>query len=340
MTLLVSILIPAYNAEKWIADTLRSAIAQTWERKEIIVVDDGSTDRTLEMARKFESDFIKVVTQENQGGPAARNKAFSLSQGHYVQWLDHDDLLDPDKIAKQMAVVSSGISSKTLLSSCWGEFSYRPHRARFTPSALWCDLTPVEYLLRRMEQNLFMQTGVWLVSRELTEVAGPWDTSMLTDDDGEYFCRVLLASDGIRFVPDAKAYWRILGAGQGSYIGQSDRKLEAKYKAMQMYVGYLLSLEDSTRARTACVKYFQGDLVYFHDLRPDLAERLRLTAHQLGGELETPSLSWKYSWIKALFGWNQARRSQLFMRSVKWSLSRSYDKALARVENRKSASQI
>ena len=64
---LVSILIPAYNSDKWLAQTLRSAIAQTWDRKEIIVVDDGSRDGTLSVARSFESDIVKVFTQANQG---------------------------------------------------------------------------------------------------------------------------------------------------------------------------------------------------------------------------------------------------------------------------------
>ncbi len=89
---LVSILIPAHNAQEWIADTLRSAIAQTWERKEIIVVDDGSTDQTHAIARQFETHGVRVVRQENQGASAARNKAFSLSHGDYIQWLDADDL--------------------------------------------------------------------------------------------------------------------------------------------------------------------------------------------------------------------------------------------------------
>jgi glycosyltransferase involved in cell wall biosynthesis len=60
---LVSILIPAFNAEQWIADTLQSAVAQTWDRTEIIVVDDGSSDGTLSAARKFESDCVRVVTK-------------------------------------------------------------------------------------------------------------------------------------------------------------------------------------------------------------------------------------------------------------------------------------
>src|SRR4029450_13201330 len=99
---LVSILIPAYNAERWIADTIRSALLQTWPRKEIIVVDDGSTDRTLQAARHFASPTVSIVTQENQGASAARNRAFELCQGDYIQWLDADDLLALDKIAKQV----------------------------------------------------------------------------------------------------------------------------------------------------------------------------------------------------------------------------------------------
>src|SRR5438477_8120607 len=99
---LVSILIPAYNAERWIADTIRSALGQTWLRKEIIVVDDGSRDRTLSIAQRFSSKSVSVVTQENQGASAARNRALALSQGESIQWLDADDLLAPDKIAKQV----------------------------------------------------------------------------------------------------------------------------------------------------------------------------------------------------------------------------------------------
>src|SRR6266404_1919322 len=102
MAPLVSILIPAYNAEAWIVDTIRSALGQTWPRKEIIVVDDGSRDQTLSIARQFASETVSVVSQENQGAAAARNKAFEMSQGDYIQWLDADDLLSPDKIAKQM----------------------------------------------------------------------------------------------------------------------------------------------------------------------------------------------------------------------------------------------
>src|ERR1700741_4422028 len=99
---LVSILIPAFNASEYIADTIRSALAQSWPRKEIIVVDDGSTDATLPIARGFRSREVSVLTQPNQGAATARNTALSRCQGDVIQWLDADDLLAPDKIARQM----------------------------------------------------------------------------------------------------------------------------------------------------------------------------------------------------------------------------------------------
>src|SRR5437868_13349007 len=117
---LVSILIPAFNAERWIAETIQSAVDQTCSRKEIIIVDDGSTDRTLDIARGFTSPIVTVVTQPNQGAAAARNKAYAICQGEYIQWLDHDDLLAPDKIRRQIDTAASTQSKRTLFSSAWG----------------------------------------------------------------------------------------------------------------------------------------------------------------------------------------------------------------------------
>ena len=332
---LVSILIPAYNAEKWIADTVHSAVAQRWEPKEIIVVDDGSTDRTLEIVRRFESESVRVISQKNQGAAAARNKAFSLSHGDYVQWLDADDLLAPDKIARQIEVPGAGRSPRTLLSSPWGRFMHRPYRAQFIPTALWCDLSPAEFLLRKLEQKVWMQTAVWLVSRELTEAAGPWDTKLSYDDDGEYFCRVLLASDGIRFVREATVYYRSVGTTSLSYVGQSNSKLESLWRSMQLHMRYLRSLEDSERVRAACVKYLQRYVIDFYSLRLDIVEQMHQIAKELGGQLEAPRLPWKYSWIKTVFGWDCAQRARLFLPSVKWSLLRFWDKTLFRLENRR-----
>jgi glycosyltransferase involved in cell wall biosynthesis len=331
----VSILIPAYNAEAWIADTLRSALAQTWQEKEIIVVDDGSRDGTVDVARQFESDGVKVVTQKNQGAAAARNNAYSLSKGEYIQWLDADDLMSPNKIADQMQAAEACRSKRTLLSSGWAYFLYRPSRARFTPTALWHDLTPAEWLIHKMGENLHMQTATWLVSRELSDVAGPWNTELAVDDDGEYFCRVLLASDAVHFVPGARVYYRLSVASSLSYIGQSNRKLEAQWKSIQLHIAYLRSLEDSARVRAACLGYLQNWFITFYPERLDIVEEAQSAAKSLGGQLEIPQLPWKYSWIRKLFGWGPAKRARLLFPNVRWSVTKYWDKTLFRIQGRK-----
>jgi len=332
---LVSILIPAYNAEAWISDTLRSAIAQTWERKEIIVVDDGSTDHTLTVARKFESDQLRVITQKNQGASATRNNAFALSKGDYVQWLDADDLMAPDKTASQMEAAERSGSKRTLISGAWAHFMHRPYRAEFRPGPLWEDLLPAEWLMRKMEHNTYMQTATWLVSRELAVAAGPWDTRLLGDDDGEFFCRVLLASSGTRFVRESKVYYRQAGAGSLSYIGYSNRKLEAQWISMKLHIEYLRSLADDARARAACVTYLQNWMVFFYPERLDLFREAAELGKSLGGELRIPQFSWKYAWIEKMFGRSHAKRAQVMLPRIKWSVIRSLDKALYQMEGRK-----
>jgi|SRR3984893_1327150 len=329
---LVSILIPAFNSEAWIADTIKSAIAQTWPRKEIIVIDDGSTDQTLAVARRFASKEIAVVTQKNQGAAAARNHALSLCQGDYIQWLDADDLLSPDKVAKQMEASEECQNTRTLFSSGWGYFAYRTDWAEFSPTSLWCDLSPAEWLLRKLRENLHMQTATWLTSRELTKAAGAWDVRLLGDDDGEYFCRVILASDGIRFVPGAKIFYRITPSTRLSHIGQSDKKKDAQLLSMQLHVKYIRSLEESERVRTACVTYLGNWMINFYPERPDIVQELERLAVSLGGRLEVPRLRWKYAWIKPLFGWGPAKYAQLVLPQLKANLLRSWEKIMYKFE--------
>ena len=156
MTELVSILIPTYNAEKWISDTIKSALNQTWPHKEIIVVDDGSTDSTLQIASEFESKSVKILTQENMGACAARNKALVFAGGDYIQWLDADDLLARDKIAQQLNKRDTGRDSRILLTSTWAKFFFRHQKAKFIPNSLWNDLSPVEWLTIKFIENEWM----------------------------------------------------------------------------------------------------------------------------------------------------------------------------------------
>jgi glycosyltransferase involved in cell wall biosynthesis len=331
---LVSILIPTYNSEQWIADAIESALGQTWSKKEIIVVDDGSTDQTFQVAKRFASKAVRVITQANQGAAAARNTAFSQCQGDYIQWLDADDLLDPDKVNNQVRTLDDCPTKRTLLSGAWGHFIYRKRKARFTPTLLWADQTPLEWMMRKMGNNLHMQTDNWLVSRELSEAAGPWDCRLWRDNDGEYFCRVILACDGIRFVPDARSYYRTAGFKSVSYIGGSNKKLESLFLSMKLHIQYLRSIEDSERTRLACIKYIRTWQHEFYPYRLDIARELKEIATELGGQLEEPRLSWKYNWIVKLFGWSVGRRAQIMMPRLKASLIIAWDKAMLQLEYR------
>ncbi len=332
MNVLVSILIPAYNAERWIVEAIRSAQAQTWPNKEIIIVDDGSTDKTLNAARRFASKSVRVVTQPHQGAATARNRAFSLSQGEYIQWLDADDALAPDKISLQLQRASS---PRTLLSGPWGVFFYRMEKARFSPSPLWADLTPTEWIIRKMTTGAHMQTATWLTSRQLAEAAGPWDARMLSDDDGEYFCRVLLHSANIAFVPEAKTFYRSVFQARLSEIGQSDAKIESQFVSNQLHIRYLRSLEDTPRSRAAAIRYLQKYMFDFYPERPDIVEKARELARTLGGDLELPRSSWKYAWIHRTLGWKASKIAQLTLPRLKTRVYQLWDAICLRARDLK-----
>lgn len=105
----VSIIIPSYNAESWISDTLQSAMAQSYPAIEIILVDDGSKDRTVSVAReKLQREFArswKIIELEGNRGPSvARNLGLGVAGGDWIQFLDSDDLIAPDKLEREMAV--------------------------------------------------------------------------------------------------------------------------------------------------------------------------------------------------------------------------------------------
>ncbi len=106
---LVSIIIPAYNAEKFLAGALESVIRQTYRNWEAIVVDDGSRDRTAELAKAYvaKDGRIKYVYQENQRMAAARNKGIGLAQGQYIALLDSDNMFSPEKLAAQVAFMEA-----------------------------------------------------------------------------------------------------------------------------------------------------------------------------------------------------------------------------------------
>src|SRR4030095_621055 len=180
------------------------------------------------------------------------------------------------------------------------------------------------------------QTATWLVSRELTNAAGPWNTQLLSDDDGEYFARILLASAGVKFVYNTGVYYRDVPSSRLSYIGLKGKRMKAQLDSMEKNIRYLRSIDDSRRVRMACTTYLQNWLSTFYPERLDLVERACQLAESLGGALEPPRLTWKYSWIQSLFGPSAAKLSQDYYNRLKSSTLRLWDKALFRMVGKSS----
>ena len=327
---LVSILIPAYNAEKWIGYTIRSAISQTWPRKEIIIVDDGSSDKTLAIAKQFESGFLKVISQENRGAAAARNKALGYAQGDYIQWLDADDLLASNKISEQMKVIAIDQTPLTLYSSPHGVFYSRPEKAIFVPNSLWQDLIPVKWLIHKFSENLWMCPAGWLISRRMAEKGGPWDERLSLNDDGEYFCRIVSLSDGIKFVREARCYYRRSGYNQLS-MSTSESSAESLLLSTKLCIRYLRSVEDSERTKRASLILLHSCLPRFYSHKTELLEEINTIAFELGGELTPPQLSWKFNQLSRLIGRKAADRVMSVGRKLKLLTAIKWDEIVYRI---------
>ncbi|MDS9470053.1 glycosyltransferase [Paracoccus sp. MBLB3053] len=106
---LVSVVVPAFNAEATLARTLASVLRQSHQTLELLVVDDGSTDRTAQIAADLaQADpRLRVIRKENGGVASARNAALAEARGNYIAWLDADDLWHPDKLARQLACLAA-----------------------------------------------------------------------------------------------------------------------------------------------------------------------------------------------------------------------------------------
>jgi hypothetical protein len=178
-----------------------------------------------------------------------------------------------------------------------------------------------------------MQGGVWLISRELLQAAGLFDVRLTTDDDGEFSCRLLLQSDGVRFVPEARLFYRRSGPNSLSNP-VSSKRLETLFLSFRLQVQRLCDFENSGRVRTACVKFLQTSMVTFYPERPDIVEKMHELAASLGGRLELPRFSRRYPWIQTIFGPKATKRAHMAYSRLKDPFVRSYDKTLYALEKR------
>jgi glycosyltransferase involved in cell wall biosynthesis len=318
MNPLVSVLIPAYNVERFLADTLRSVLAQTWPTKEVIVVDDGSRDGTLAVARSFESAGVKVIAQENRGQSASENVAVSACQGDLFEFLDADDLLQPEKLAVQVRRLQEE-GFDCVASGKWARFRETPGDGRFVPEPFWADMAPVDWLVSAWERHGMMHGAAWLIPRAIAEKAGPWDESLSLINDFDYFPRVLLACRRVLFCEGAGTWYR--SGLETSLSGSKSRKAwDSAYRALGASTARLLAREDSPRTRRACVRQFQEFVYAAYPDVPDLTEGAERRVKELGGGMFPPQGGPKFKLVAGLVGWRLAKRLQRWQ--ARWSARR------------------
>lgn len=118
----VSIITPLYNKATYIAYTIQSVLSQTYSNWEMLVVDNGSTDSSWEEAKAFHDSRIRLLQSQNQGPGAARNYGLKLAQGQWIQFLDADDLLEPDHLEQQLSDAKQNPDAE-IIACCWQEFT-------------------------------------------------------------------------------------------------------------------------------------------------------------------------------------------------------------------------
>ncbi len=310
---LVSILIPCHNAAAFLAATLESALAQTWTNREIILVDDGSTDDSLRIAREFTGRGVRVLTQPNAGAAAARNTAFAASRGSFIQYLDADDLLSPGKIASQVELLRKQ-ESDAVASCAWGRFSSNPAQAEFVDEAVFRDFDPVEFLVLAGETGVMMQPAAWLTPRHLVEKAGPWAAQWRSspNDDGEFFARVLMASRRIIFCPNGRVFYR---SGQLTSLSRArgEESRRAVFFSYESITRNLLTRENSPRTRRACAGYWQRFVHDYFPSPPELIAQAEAEVTTLGETVGRPVLGRKTALLANLLGWRNVARLKFLL---------------------------
>lgn len=303
---LVSIIIPCYNASLWLTDAIESALAQTWSQRELILVNDGSTDDSLAIARRFESRGVIVIDQANRGAAAARNAGLRVARGDFIQFLDADDLLAPEKIAAQMRLLTR-CGERVLASGAWARFRDRPEEAVFSPFGNWRNLTGVEFLQLHFEHGWMMHPTAWLAPRALLDRAGPWDETLSLNDDGEYFARVMLAAERIEFCDAARSYYR--SGLDSSLSGRKDRhSLESLYKSVDLTLRHLQAADRSPRTQAASAYAWKWLAFELYPSAAELARVAEENSHRLGGSTRALPAGGRFQLASRLIGWRLAKR--------------------------------
>lgn len=197
---LVSIIIPAYNAAKYLPESVNSALAQTYSEREIIIVDDGSTDGTSQILGEY-GDSIRVVVQTNQGSAAACNAGVAVAKGEWIAFLDADDVWLPEKLARQIEHCGKTAISHTD-SVCFGEaLHFEVRRSSFEPP--YSGKVLKELMIRN-----FITKSTVLMRHQVFQDIGGFDPSYIAVEDWPFFLKVC-AEHELGYLPEALVRYRV-----------------------------------------------------------------------------------------------------------------------------------
>lgn len=215
----VSIVVPAYNAEKTILETIQSIQAQTFADFELIVINDGSTDRTLEILSTVEDPRLKVFSYENGGLPVARNRGIQQSTGQFISFIDADDLWTADKLEAQLTALEQ--HPKAGVAYSWTSFIDENSQFLYTrdPLPYTGDVYP-----RLLIENFISSGSNILVRRALIEAAGEFDPALKSAEDWDYYLRLAARAEFV-LVPQYQILYR-----------RSSQSMTSKVDVMEQYI--------------------------------------------------------------------------------------------------------
>jgi glycosyltransferase involved in cell wall biosynthesis len=306
----VSVVIPCFNSIQFIDETLNSVVKQTYPNIEIIVIDDGSTDGTLEYLQSIYGDKITVKKNSGKGACVARNFGYKISTGDIIQFLDADDLLSIDKIEKQVAFL---VQKPNHISVCSTKhFNESPENGRVTDrDFMFSTNQPAEFLL-----NLYgakgafemVQTSAWLTPRTRIEKAGLWDESLTKDQDGEFFCRVVMASEGVEYEPNVLNYYRKHPMGS-NIANQNQRKhLQSQMDALNSKATVLKPFATTDAYQNAMALQYKFLAINAFPKHKDISEKAINISRSFGGSDYLPVLGGPIiELLKSKLGWKFAK---------------------------------
>ena len=307
----VSILIPCFNASQTLESTLRSCICQGEDVvEEIIVVDDHSRDDSKSIFDQIAHDHPSFhwtwATNPSKGACSARNHAFRLSQGTYIQWLDADDILGPGKLRHQLQLISD---NKNCIVACpFRCFKGSPETGLINDSRIW-DLPTATGPAWWISNDPMMVTHCWLTPRNIVSSAGPWDESLNINQDGEYFARVVASAERVIYDVQVEVYYRREGGGVSKF---SADKADSLFRSIESMANTALQIEDSDRMRQMISNRWQNFIYTSYPHAPDLILQAKRQLQKLPQpSVDNPNaVSFASKAFSALFGWKALVRAR------------------------------